>query len=79
MEDDLEHLAELRREGGVDRLRDLLHRLSGAVGLVGAHSLMEALRRASAAPLEHNASAIEGLMERARTLVAQLERAVNTN
>lgn len=77
MDDDLERLAERRREGGVDCLRGLLHKLSGAVGLVGACSLMEALRRASSAPQEPNASSVDELMERTRTLVTQLESAVN--
>ena len=73
MDDDLKRLSVLRREGDSDHLHSVLHRLSGAVGLVGARSLMEALRRASTSPLEHDASAIDALMERARTLVTQLE------
>jgi HPt (histidine-containing phosphotransfer) domain-containing protein len=77
MSDDLERLAELRREGGVDRLNGVLHRLSGAVGLVGARNLMAALRRASSAPQEHNANSIDELIERTRSLITQLENAVH--
>ncbi|MFM0730198.1 sensor histidine kinase [Paraburkholderia sediminicola] len=73
MDDDLKRLSELNRNRNHDGQRALLHRLSGAVGLVGAHSLMEALRRASTASQEHEDGAIDTLAERARTLVAQLD------
>ncbi len=36
MTDDLERLSGLHRQHDIDELRTLLHRLSGAVGLVGA-------------------------------------------
>jgi hypothetical protein len=75
MEDDLERLSALRRDGDFDHLHTLLHRLSGAVGLVGARSLMEALQRASTSPLERNAGSIDVLTERTRTLITQLETA----
>lgn len=73
MEDDLTSLGVLRRQGDPDRLYGVLHRLSGAVGLVGARSLMEALRRASTSPLEQSAGSIDALIDRARSLVKQLE------
>ncbi|MFM0502435.1 sensor histidine kinase [Paraburkholderia caffeinilytica] len=73
MDDDLKRLSELSRARDHDGQRTLLHRLSGAVGLVGAHSLMEALRRASTVPREHETGSIEVLSERARTLVTQLD------
>ncbi|RKF34553.1 hypothetical protein BCY88_37840 [Paraburkholderia fungorum] len=73
MDDDLKRLSEMRHHRDHDEQGTLLHRLSGAVGLVGAHSLMEALRRASAASQEHEAGAIDALTERARTLIAQLD------
>ncbi|SOE99130.1 Signal transduction histidine kinase [Burkholderia sp. OK233] len=76
MDDDLEHLSSLNRQGDIAGQRTLLHRLSGAVGLVGARSLMEALRRASAAPLEHDAAVVHALTRRARTLVTQLDTAI---
>jgi len=72
MNDDLARLATLRRPEDDEHLPALLHRLSGAVGLVGARGLMEALRRASASPQERNAGAIDALAERTRTLVMQL-------
>jgi HPt (histidine-containing phosphotransfer) domain-containing protein len=75
MNDDLERLNALVSEGDFDHFHSLLHRLSGAVGLVGAHSLMAALRRASTSPMEHNTGSIDALTARARTLVTQLERA----
>jgi hypothetical protein len=53
----------------------LLHRLSGAVGLVGARALMEALRRTSVSPLEHDIGSIHTLIDRARNLVEQLDTA----
>ncbi|MFL9982229.1 sensor histidine kinase [Paraburkholderia sediminicola] len=79
MDDDLERLSSLNRQGDIAGQRTLLHRLSGAVGLVGARSLMEALRRASVAPLEHDVAFIHELMARARTLVTQLDAAIDTH
>ncbi|HEX3634372.1 MAG TPA: Hpt domain-containing protein [Paraburkholderia sp.] len=76
MDEDLKRLSGASYERDREGLSNLLHRLSGAVGLVGARSLMEALRHASTTPLEHEAGAIDALMERARTLVAQLDTAV---
>ncbi|CAB3701020.1 hypothetical protein [Paraburkholderia rhynchosiae] len=73
MHDDLGRLCDLRRKGELARLPGLLHRLSGAVGLVGAQSLMEALRHASLLLPEHNAASIDALTARTRTLIAQLE------
>lgn len=73
MADDVGRLGVLWRQGEPDHLRGVLHRLSGAVGLVGARSLMEALRRASASPLEQSTISIESLIERARNLAMQLE------
>jgi signal transduction histidine kinase len=77
MDDDLKRLSGLSHERDSEGLSSVLHRLSGAVGLVGARSLMEALQRASTTPLEHEAGAIDALMERAKTLVAQLDTAVD--
>jgi hypothetical protein len=74
MGDDLARLSILgRRQIDPDHLHGVLHRLSGAVGLVGALSLMEALRRASASPLEQGTGSIDALIDRARNLVKQLE------
>ncbi|MGF6572240.1 signal transduction histidine kinase [Paraburkholderia sp. GAS333] len=73
MADDVARLGVLWRQGEPDHLRSVLHRLSGAVGLVGARSLMEALRRASVSPLEQSTISIESLIERARNLAMQLE------
>jgi hypothetical protein len=74
MDDDLYVLASaLHCRRDPIHVRGLLHRLSGAVGLVGARGLMEALRRASVSPLDHDTGLIETLIDRARNLVKQLE------
>ncbi|MFL9963576.1 hypothetical protein PQR02_21380 [Paraburkholderia sediminicola] len=74
MDDDLYALASaLHCQRDPTHVRGLLHRLSGAVGLVGARGLMEALRRASVSPLDHDTGLIEALIDRARNLVEQLE------
>ncbi|MGF6898766.1 sensor histidine kinase [Paraburkholderia sp. GAS348] len=76
MLDDLDRLRSLR--DGRDRLdlaglRATLHRLSGAVGLVGASSLMDALRQVSAARTEPETDAIDALLKRAEALMMQLD------
>lgn len=73
MNDDLGRLSGLLSEGRFEHLQGVLHRLSGAVGLVGARDLMDALRRASVSPREDRATLADALMARARILVAQLE------
>ncbi|CAD6561841.1 hypothetical protein LMG28727_07567 [Paraburkholderia kirstenboschensis] len=79
MRDDLDRLQHLRCElesaQFSAQLPALLHRVSGAVGLVGAQHLMQALRHASTSPSERNAVAIDALIARSRTLIAQLEAA----
>lgn len=77
MDEDIERLTAFHRQSDLDSLRAVLHRLSGAVGLVGAQSLMKDLSRASTSPLERDASSIDMLVERARALVMQLDIAVN--
>jgi hypothetical protein len=73
MNDDLTRLGVLSRHSDADHLRGVLHRLSGAVGLVGARSLMEALRRASTSPHEQDVHSIDVLIARASNLVTQLD------
>lgn len=73
MNDDIARLGVLRCQSDPDHLGTVLHRLSGAVGLVGARTLMEALQRASASPLEQSTVSIDSLIERTRRLVMQLE------
>jgi signal transduction histidine kinase len=77
MGDDLERLRGLRARHDVDGLRASLHRLSGAVGLVGARSLMEALWRASLIQPEPEAGIVDALAQRSETLVMQLEDAID--
>ena len=79
MRDDLDRLDQLRREReSASHVSALLHRISGAVGLVGAQHLMDALQRASRSLSEHNAGSIDALIARTRTLIAQLEAAPYT-
>lgn len=74
MDDDLARLSILLHlQIHPDRQRALLHRLSGATGLVGALGLMEALRHASVSPLEQSADSIDALIDRTRNLVRQFE------
>ncbi|WP_027779946.1 hypothetical protein [Paraburkholderia caledonica] len=75
MRDDLGRLGDLRCELESAQLPALLHRVSGAVGLVGAQHLMHALRHASTSPSEHNAGSIDALIARGQILIAQLEAA----
>jgi hypothetical protein len=77
MDDDLEQMLSLNDRHDVGGLRASLHRLSGAVGLVGARSLMGALRRASVAQPEPEMSAIEALARRARTPMIHLDKAID--
>lgn len=71
--DDLDHLVESHREGDLQHFRHLLHRLGGALGLVGAHGLIEALKVVRTAPGAHDRAAIDTLAARIRTLMEQLE------
>ncbi|WP_025599083.1 Hpt domain-containing protein [Burkholderia sp. WSM2230] len=73
MRDDLNQLVESRREGDSEHFRHSLHRLSGGLGLVGAHSLIEALRHIRTAPSTHDRASIDTLTARIRTLLEQLE------
>jgi hypothetical protein len=76
MNDDLHALASaLHCQCDPVHVRGLLHRLSGAVGLVGARALMEALRRANVSPLDYDIGSIRTLIDRARNLVEQLDTA----
>jgi len=73
MRDDLNHLVESRREGDAAHFRHLLHRLGGALGLVGAHDLMEALRAVRTESGAQDCASIDTLAARIRTLIEQLE------
>ncbi|MFL9990185.1 ATP-binding protein [Paraburkholderia sediminicola] len=77
MIDDLERMHASHNGRDVVLLRAALHRLSGAVGLVGASSLMEALRQASAAHPKPETDAIDALAKRAEVLMKQLDQAID--
>lgn len=79
MLDDLEQMHALHRRHDASGLRASLHRLSGAVGLVGAGSLMEALRRASVAQPALEGRAIDALGKRMEVLMKQLDTAIETD
>ncbi|MFC7626699.1 hybrid sensor histidine kinase/response regulator [Paraburkholderia humisilvae] len=74
MEEDLMQLHACREQRDADGLRALLHRLSGAVGLVGAAGLMDALRQSGAMRPEPPAVLLDSLVSRIRVLIAQLRR-----
>ncbi|WP_345815545.1 sensor histidine kinase [Paraburkholderia sp. PREW-6R] len=75
MNDDLGRLHELRRASDAADLSRVCHRLSGAVGLVGAQDLMGAFQRASTSPRRMGTNSIDALTTRARALIAQLDTA----
>jgi HPt (histidine-containing phosphotransfer) domain-containing protein len=75
--DDLLQMQRLRDSRDVDGLRATLHRLSGAVGLVGAHTLMDALRCASVAHPEPEAPALDAVARRLDALMTELDAAVD--
>jgi CheY-like chemotaxis protein len=64
MSDDLADLARRRASHDEPGMRRALHKLAGAVGIVGNHGLMNALQRASAArgPIDH--ALLDGLVTR---------------
>jgi CheY-like chemotaxis protein len=74
MQDDLARLHACRERREREAQRALLHRLSGAVGLVGATGLMDALRQASVTQPEPSAVLFDSLVARMRALIAQLQR-----
>lgn len=76
VDDDLRQFRRLRIRHDTDGIRTLLHRLSGVVGLVGAHSLMEALRHASAIECESARRPLDELEERIAALMMQLDQAI---
>jgi signal transduction histidine kinase len=78
MIDDLEQMRGVLDRGDIGGLRASLHRLSGAVGLVGARGLMEALRRASVVQPEPEAGAIDALAYRIEGLMKDLDIAIET-
>jgi CheY-like chemotaxis protein len=64
MRDDLDHLDHCRTSGDEQGTRRALHKLAGAVGIVGNRGLMNALQRASAAREPVDAALLDGLVER---------------
>ncbi|MFC0399662.1 response regulator [Paraburkholderia rhizosphaerae] len=77
MEEDLMYLHACRERGDSDGLHALLHRLSGALGVVGATGLMEDVRQAGAMRPQPSPALIDSLVARMRVLIAQLQRGVD--
>jgi CheY-like chemotaxis protein len=73
MHEDLALLHERIGHSDTDGVRASLHRLSGAVGLVGAQDLMAALRDASVMQRAPGMHLLDELAARVRTLIAQLD------
>lgn len=76
LSDDLQQLAALRARRDFTNVRAFLHRLSGAVGIVGASSLAEALRRASITEPVPEAAVLDTLATRVEILSMQLDEAM---
>ncbi|RFU48758.1 HAMP domain-containing sensor histidine kinase [Paraburkholderia sp. DHOC27] len=76
--DDLRRMREMCDQHDVVGVRAVLHRLSGAVGLVGARSLMESLRSSSVAQSKPGADVVNALTRRVQSLANQLETAIDT-
>jgi signal transduction histidine kinase len=76
MRDDLQRMRSLREQHDIGGLRGVLHRLSGAVGLVGARDLTEALRRVSTAQREPEARVLDVLEKRSESLMKQLDETI---
>ncbi|MBN3752476.1 response regulator [Paraburkholderia sp. Tr-20389] len=72
MENDLDHLAERRASGDAPGTRRALHKLAGAVGIVGNQGLMHALQRMSSAPERDDDALLDGLVERIRAQMNDL-------
>jgi CheY-like chemotaxis protein len=77
VEDDLAQLDFFRRKDDPKGIRDQLHRLGGAVGLVGAHGLMNGLEKANLTSQAIMTSTMDDLVEQVRVLMRQVsERGV---
>jgi signal transduction histidine kinase len=77
VQEDLQRMRGLRELPDAGALRGVLHRLSGAAGLVGARGLMEALQRSSVAQPEPEADALDMLEKRSEALMKQLCEAID--
>jgi hypothetical protein len=78
MNDDLMKLRRCCEQRDVAGLRASLHRLSGAVAMVGARSLMEALQDASVTVSASESDTVQVLVERANALMRQLDEAIES-
>ncbi|PNE53396.1 sensor histidine kinase [Paraburkholderia fungorum] len=79
MKDDVQRVRTMLKQTDADGVHAALHRLSGAVGLVGAHSLMAALRSAYVAGALAEPAAIEQLALRAEALMNQFDEAADSH
>ncbi|GJH06261.1 hybrid sensor histidine kinase/response regulator [Paraburkholderia terrae] len=73
MESDLADLESRRAASDEPGIRRVMHKLAGAVGIVGASGLMNALQRASAAQEPVRNALIDGLIARIRAQMRELD------
>ncbi|SIT43229.1 Response regulator receiver protein [Paraburkholderia piptadeniae] len=73
MDDDLARLERCRASGEAQGIRSALHKLAGAVGIVGSRSMMNALQRASAAKQPVDGGLLDGLVAQMRALMIELD------
>jgi CheY-like chemotaxis protein len=74
MQSDLADLQQRRDAGDDDGTRRALHKLAGAVGIVGNRGLMNALQRASAAHDGVDTALLDGLVARMHAQMSELDR-----
>jgi CheY-like chemotaxis protein len=77
MESDLAQFAACRASHDEAAIRRALHRLAGAVGIVGDRGLMDALEHASGARRLAGDVLLDGLVTRIRTLMQRLDNRVS--
>ncbi|MEX3933578.1 response regulator [Paraburkholderia phymatum] len=73
MDDDLARLEQCRASGEAQGIRSALHKLAGAVGIVGSRGMMNALQRASAAQQPVDGGLLDGLVAQMRALMIELD------
>lgn len=74
MDDDLARLEQCRASGDAQGVRSALHKLAGAIGIVGGRGLMNALQQASAAEPPVDDGLLHGLVDRMKALMIELDR-----
>ncbi|MEM5434205.1 ATP-binding response regulator [Paraburkholderia diazotrophica] len=73
MDDDLARLERCRASGDAQGISSVLHKLAGAVGIVGGRGMMNALQRASAAQQPVDGGLLDGLVDQMKSLMTELD------